>query len=320
MDVFSALTSSLLSPMVLAFLLGITATLIRSDLKYPDGLYLTLTIYLLFAIGFKGGYQLSLTPLNEFILPAIAGLVLGMLIPIWSFFLLKKIGKFNSTNAAAIAAHYGSVSAVTFGEAIAFLDLMQVKYEGYMPALLAIMEIPGIMAALLIAKKYTSNSTPLKSIVHELFTNKGTVLLIGGLIIGFLSGSKGYEQVSPLFDGLFRGILTLFLLEIGLVTGKKIGDLRKVGLFLIVFGILMPLIHATLAIIIGKFIGLSPGGCMIFGVLAASASYIAAPAAVRIALPDANPTYYLTAALVITFPFNVTVGLPLYYSIAQLFF
>lgn len=320
MEVFSALSSSLLSPMVLAFLLGIIATLIKSDLKFPDGLYMSLTIYLLFGIGVKGGYKLSLTPLAEFIVPAIAGLVLGLLIPVWSFFLLRKFGKFSSTNAAAIAAHYGSVSAVTFGEAIAFLDLMHVKYEGYMPALLAIMEIPGIMAALLIAKKYTNNNSSLKSIIHELFTNKGTLLLVGGLIIGFLSGSKGYEQVSPLFDGLFRGILTLFLLEIGLVTGKKIKDLPKVGIFLLLFGIFMPLVHATIAIVIGKYIGLSEGGCMIFGVLAASASYIAAPAAVRIALPDANPTYYLTAALVITFPFNVTIGLPLYFSIAKLFF
>lgn len=320
MEVFSALSSSLLSPMVLAFLLGIIATLIKSDLKYPDGLYLTLTIYLLFAIGIKGGHKLSQIPLSEFILPAIAGLVLGLLIPVWSFYLLRKFGKFNSTNAAAIAAHYGSVSAVTFGEAIAFLDTLHVKYEGYLPALLAIMEIPGIMAALLLVKKYTSNNTSLKSIVHELFTNKGTVLLIGGLVIGFLSGTKGYDQVSPFFDGLFRGILTLFLLEIGLVSGKKLSDLPKAGIFLALFGIVMPLIHATVAIIIGKTIGLSVGGCMIFGVLAASASYIAAPAAVRIALPDANPTYYLTAALVITFPFNVTVGLPLYYSIANLFF
>jgi uncharacterized protein len=320
MDIFAALSSSLLSPMVLAFILGVFATLVKSDLKFPDGLYLTLTIYLLFAIGIKGGYKLSLTPLNQFIVPAIAGLLLGLLIPIWSFYLLRKFGKFDSINAAAIAAHYGSVSVVTFGEGIAFLDLMHVSYEGYLPALLAIMEIPGIMAALLIAKKYTSRNSSLKNIVHELVTNKGTMLLIGGLIIGFVSGVKGYEQVSPLFDGLFRGILTLFLLEIGLVTGKKISDLSKVGVFLIIFGILMPLIHATLAIVIGKFIGLSPGGCTIFGVLAASASYIAAPAAVRIALPEANPTYYLTSALVITFPFNVTVGLPLYYSIAMLFF
>lgn len=320
MENFSSLTSSLLSPMVLAFLLGITASLVKSDLKFPEGLYSTLTIYLLFAIGIKGGYKLSLIPLQQFVIPGLMGLLLGLLIPVWSFFILKKIGKFDETNAAAIAAHYGSVSAVTFGEGIAFLELMHITYEGYLPALLAVMEIPGILAALLIAKKYTSNDSSLKSIMKELFTNKGTVLLIGGLLIGYISGGKGYEQVSPVYDGLFRGILTLFLLEIGLVSGRRIGDLPKVGLFLAIFGIVMPMVHGVLAIMIGKYIGLSLGGCTIFAVLAASASYIAAPAAVRIALPKANPSYYLTSSLLITFPFNITVGIPLYFSISKLFF
>jgi len=317
MNIFDSLVGSLLSPMVLAFILGITATLIKSDLKFPDGLYATLTIYLLFAIGLKGGYKLSQTPIKEFLMPAFFGLLLGISIPIWMFYILHKLGKFDSTNAAAIAAHYGSVSAVTFGEGLAFLDLMKIPYEGYMPTLLAVMEIPGIIVALLIARKYSKSESSMGRIFHELFTNKGTVLLLGGLIIGFASGNKGHDQVAPMFETLFRGVLTLFLLEIGLVTGKKLGDLKKVGFFLVAFGILMPMINAVIGILFGKMAGLGVGGCTIMGVLAASASYIAAPAAVRIALPEANPTYYLTSALAITFPFNVTVGLPLYFYIAN---
>ncbi|MBS1516179.1 MAG: sodium-dependent bicarbonate transport family permease [Bacteroidetes bacterium] len=317
MHIFDSLIGSLLSPMVLAFALGILATLIKSDLKFPDGLYAALTIYLLFAIGLKGGYKLSQTPIKEFILPALFGLLLGVMIPIWMFFILKKFGKFDYTNAAAIAAHYGSVSAVTFGEGIAFLDLMKIPYEGYMPTLLAVMEIPGIIVALLIARKYSKSESSMGRIFHELFTNKGTVLLIGGLVIGFVSGNKGHEQIAPLFETLFRGMLTLFLLEIGLVTGRKLADLKKVGSFLVAFGIVMPIVNAVIGILCGKLAGLGVGGCTMLGVLASSASYIAAPAAVRIALPEANPTYYLTSALAITFPFNVTIGLPLYFSIAN---
>jgi len=322
MEVFSSLGASLTSPMVLAFVLGIIVTLVKSDLKFPEGMYMGLTIFLLFAIGLKGGVKLSATSIEDFYKPCLAAIFMCCTIPLLAFFLLHKLGKFDVPNAAAIAAHFGSVSAVTFSEGTAFMDLLGIKYEGFMPAMLAIMEIPAIIICIFLSMKYSNSvsKTPMKKVLHELFTNKGTMLLIGGLAIGLITGKKGFEQVAPMYDGLFRGILCLFLLEVGLVTGRRLYDLKKVGGFLIGFGIIMPVIHATVGIYLAFICGLSMGGATIFGLLCASASYIAAPAAIRIAIPEANPTYYLSGALAIAFPFNVTVGLPLYLSIAQLIY
>lgn len=322
MDVLDTLLAKLVSPMVLAFALGILASLIKSDLKFPEGLYVGLTIYLLFSIGLKGGVKLSSTQMSEFIFPALGAIFMCTVIPIWSYFILLKIGKFSSDNSAAIAAHYGSVSAVTFSESMSYLDVMGISFEGFMPSMLAIMEIPAILIAILLARVQSkeSSTTSWKTLLHELLAGRGTVLLIGGLLIGFLSGKKGFEQVAPLFDTPFKGVLTLFLLEVGLVTGRKLTDLVTVGPFLICFGWIMPIVHACLGIYLGKMIGLSLGGSTIFGVLCASASYIAAPAAIRIAIPEASPSYYLTSALAITFPFNIVLGLPLYLSIAKYIF
>ncbi len=322
MEVFNTLLSSLLTPMVLAFALGIFATLIKSDLKFPAGLYVGLTIYLLFAIGLKGGMKLSTTSFLDFYKPAIVAILICCLIPIWSYFILHKLGKFDHVNSAAIAAHYGSVSAVTFSESLAFMESLSISFEGFMPTMLAIMEVPAILISIYIAKSKQTNKEKIAwgKLLHELFAGKGTVLLIGGLIIGLLSGKKGYEQVAPLFDTPFRGVLALFLLEVGLVTGKRLGDLFSAGPFLIGFGLAMPVVHSILGIYLGKLAGLSMGGSVIFGVLCASASYIAAPAAIRIALPESSPTYYLTASLAITFPFNIMIGLPLYLTIAKTIF
>lgn len=318
MDLFSSFGASLVSPMVLAFVLGIVATLLRSDLKFPEGMYMGLTIYLLFAIGLKGGVKLTSVQLADFYKPCVAAIGMCLTIPLVAYAVLHKIGKMDKLNAAAIAAHFGSVSAVTFSEGTSFLDLMNIPYEGYMPALLAIMEIPAIIIAIYLAKKAMPQSeSKLGQIMHELFTNKGTMLLLGGICIGLLTGKKGFEQVAPFYDGLFRGILCLFLLEVGLVAGRRLYDLKKVGLFLFAFGIIMPVVHATVGILLGQWAGLSMGGATIFGLLCASASYIAAPAAVRIAIPEANPTFYLTGSLAIAFPFNVTIGLPLYLTIAN---
>ena len=319
---FDTLLVSLFSPMVLAFVVGIIATRIQSDLKIPDELYIALTIYLLVAIGLKGGYKLSQTPFTEFWKPGLAAITLGVGIPLWTYPVLRKLGKFGIADAAALAAHYGSVSAVTFSEALAFHDNLHLPYEGFMPSLMAIMEVPAILIALMVARvqlrKYEQAGPrlPTKAVLRELLAGKSTVLLVGFLIVGALAGHRGWDQVSPFFDGPFRGILTLFLLEAGLVTGRRFDDLRTAGPFLIVFGILMPILHASAAILLGKLAGLSLGGSTILGVLAASASYIAAPAAVRVALPEARPTFYLTASLAITFPFNILIGLPLYHMIA----
>ncbi|MBC8042255.1 MAG: sodium-dependent bicarbonate transport family permease [Rhizobacter sp.] len=314
---------SLLSPMVLAFVLGIIATLVKSDLKFPEELYTALTIYLLVAIGLKGGYKLSLSTFAEFWKPGMAAVLIGVSIPVWSYFILRYLGKFDVANAAALAAHYGSVSAVTFSEALAFHDNLKLTYEGYMPSLLTILEVPAILIAIFIARTSTQDKASqaggasTKEVMRELLAGKSTLLLVGCLVIGLLAGKRGWDQVSPLFDVPFRGVLTLFLLEAGLVTGRRLGDLSKAGPFLFGFGIVMPVLHACIGIVLGKAAGLSMGGATILGVLAASASYIAAPAAVRVALPTASPTYYLTASLAITFPFNILIGLPLYHAIAQ---
>jgi hypothetical protein len=314
-----AILGNLLSPMILAFLLGIVATLLKSDLKFPEELYLSLTIYLLIAIGLKGGYKLSLVPFAEVYKPLGFALILGALIPVWSFVILRYLGHFDVPNAAAIAAHYGSVSAATFSATLAFLDAHQTAYEGYMPGLLAVLEVPAILVAIFLAKLLdkSGKTGSLSEVMRELLTGKSTVLLVGCLAIGLLAGKSGWEQVAPFFDTPFRGILMLFLMEAGLVTGRRLKDLKRVGVFLIGFGILMPFLHALLGLVVAKWSGLSMGGAMIFAVLMASASYIAAPAACRVALPQASPTYYLTAALAITFPFNIIFGMPIYYELAQ---
>jgi hypothetical protein len=326
MNLLDSLLLSLLSPMVLAFLLGIVATLLRSDLKIPDQIYAALTIYLLFAIGLKGGAKLDGVVPADFVGPLGAALALCIAIPLWSYALLRRLGGFDSVNAAALAAHYGSVSAVTFGESLAFLDQMKVVHEPFLPALLAVMEVPAIAIALFLAGRGRSPSAGdgrgagWGQVLHEMLTSKGIVLLLGGMVIGLLSGKKGFEQVGPLFDAPFRGVLTLFLLEIGLVTGRRLADLRTAGLFLAGFALVMPLLHGFLGVWLGRLAGLGVGGATVLGTLAASASYIAAPAAVRVALPQANPALYLTSALAITFPFNVVIGIPAYFTFARWLF
>lgn len=317
--------TSLMSPMVLSFGLGVIAARLKSDLKFPDSLYTSLTIYLMVAIGMKGGYKLSTTPLPDIIVPIAAAIALSAAIPLWTYWLTKKLGKFDRYNAAALAAHYGSVSAVTFSAALAFQDGSNISHEGFMPGLLAIMEIPAILIAIGLSRMSrtadeSESIIPLRDVVKELLVGKGSVLLIGFLIIGFVSGHHGWEQVSPLFDIPFKGVLTLFLLEAGLVAGRKLSDLKQRGIFLVAFGIIMPIAHAVLGIWLGKLAGLSEGGAVILGILAASASYIAAPAACRVALPEANPSYYLTSSLAVTFPFNLTIGIPLYHYMATLIF
>jgi uncharacterized protein len=315
--------TSILSPMVLAFLLGIIASRVKSDLKFPDSLYQSLTIYLLISIGLKGGYKLSLATFSEVWQPAIVAIGLCSTIPLWTYWLMRRAGKFDVPNAAALAAHYGSVSAVTFSAALAFHESLSISVEGFMPSMLAMMEIPAILIGISLARINApategTEQVPLNEIARELLAGKSSLLLLGFLVIGFLVGKTGWEQVAPLFDVPFKGVLTLFLLEAGLVAGRKLSDLNKGGFFLIGFGIIFPILHAMAGIYLGHLAGLSLGGATILGVLASSASYIAAPAACRVALPEANPSYYLTSALAITFPFNIMIGLPLYHAIAKL--
>jgi hypothetical protein len=325
MDIGHGLLVGLTSPMVLAFALGILAALLGSDLKFPNEIYILLTIYLLFAIGIKGGVKLEGVDLRQFWRPGLLALGLCAAIPLWSFFILHKLGRFSVVDAAALAAHYGSVSAVTFGQCLAFLDSVKIDHEAYLPALLAIMEVPAILIALYLANRYRSGgeSGPpgkMAQIFRQLLTGKGVVLLVGGLAIGLITGKQGFEQVAPVFDVPFRGVLTFFLLELGLVTGRRLADLRQAGPFLAGFAVVMPLLHGILGVSLGYWCGMSMGGATVLGTLAASASYIAAPAAARVALPEASPALYLTAALAITFPFNVVVGIPLYYAYSRYLF
>ena len=323
MDILQNLASSLLSPMVLAFALGILACLIKSDLKISDEFYGALTIYLLFAIGLKGGMKLEGVSPAVVWKPILAALSLSMLIPVWCFFILKKVCSLTSTDAGAVAAHYGSVSAVTFSAALAFLEKYHIAAEGFLPALLAIMEVPAIIVALFMVKQFNGNtlseSGGIKKVLHELLTSKGILLLLGGLGIGLVCGHAGYDQVAPLFDAPFKGVLTLFLLAVGLLTGKRLADLKSVGFKLGAFALIMPPLHAVVALLLAKAAGMSLGGATVLATLAASASYIAAPAAVRIALPKASPALYFTTALAITFPFNIIIGIPLYHEMAKYF-
>lgn len=309
--------SNVLSPMVLAFALGVVANLLRSDLKFPDALYSSLTIYLLFAIGLKGGAALSESTPADLWAPALSTIALGALIPAWCYPVLRKLGRFSRPDASAIAIHYGSVSAVTFIACTSYLDGMGVSYEGFAPALLAIMEAPAIIVGLAIAATRQGAVESRGEVMREVVTGKSIVLLIGGLLIGLAVGAEGFEESKAFFVTPFKGVLALFMLEMGLVAGRRLADLKKAGAFLLLFGVLMPLFNGFVGAFAGVLSGLSVGGATLLGTLAASASYIAAPAAVRMAIPQANPSLYLTSSLAITFPFNLTVGIVVYFAYAE---
>ncbi len=318
MDLSDIVRANLLSPVVLSFALGMVAHFVRSDLKIPDQIYAALSIYLLFAIGLKGGAALAQAPFGQVAAALVAGVALGLAIPVWSFAVLTRLGGLDATNAAAVAAHYGSVSAVTFIAATTYLQSVGTPAEGFMPAVLAAMEVPAIVVALLLARGNAGEGgARWREALPEVLGGKSIVLLLGGLVIGALSGPGGYAVVAPFFAAPFQGVLCLFLLEMGIVAARRLADFRQVGRFIVGFAIVMPLLHGAAGVWLGHAVGLSPGGAAVLGVLAASASYIAAPAAVRVALPEANPGIYLTASLAITFPFNLAVGLPAYFALAR---
>ena len=317
-----ALAANLLSPAVLFFALGLAAALLRCNLKFPEPLYVTLTIYLLVALGFKGGVAIHEAGVGTVIVPAAAAMLLGALIPLWVYPLLRLGGRFRAVDAAAIAAHYGSVSAVTFITATNYLKGIDEPYENYATAFLAVMESPAIIVGVLLGKLALGSGQPaftgsIKTVLHEAVFGRSVFLLVGALVVGALCGTSGMRKVEAFFVTPFQGVLALFLLEMGMVAGQRLGDLRKVGPFLIGFGIVMPLVHGALGILLGNYVGLSLGGATLLGVLSSSASYIAAPAAMRLSLPEANPALYLTPSLAITFPFNITVGIPIYYGFAR---
>jgi hypothetical protein len=323
--------SNLLTPAVLFFALGFLARIIRSDLKFPPDLAKAISVYLLVAIGIHGGHALSHADLATALYSVLWALILGFGLPILGYSVLILSRKVDALNAAAIAAHYGSVSAGTFLTAVAYLQSLDVSYENYPVIMLAIMESPAIIIGLLLAawtRRRTQsdtaipaengNSGPLPHLLRDAFTNGSVVLLIGSMLIGAVISTSSHEAIKPFMTEIFMGALCLFLLEMGLEAARRINDFRRVGATLIAFGLLMPLFSAMTGIIIGAFaLGFGIGGTLLVAVLAASASYIAVPPAMRLAIPEANPSLYLTLSLGITFPFNVVIGIPLYHRIAE---
>ena len=317
MNSLDLLLTNLSTPMVLGFALGMVAALVKSDIKLPDAVHSALGAYLLLAIGLKGGAELSKSSFGEIALPTAATIFVGVTIPIACFFALRTLGRFGISDAAAIAAHYGSVSIVTFTAATSFLDVQHTSYEGFMNALVAFLEVPGILVAILLARVASKSHGSFGESLREVLTGKSNLLLAGGVAIGVIAGADSVKQVAPFFVDPFRGVLTLFLIDMGILAMTRLRDLKQVGGFLVAFAIVTPLVNGLLGAAIGTAIGLSPGGTTVFATMVASASYIAAPVAVRIALPEANPAFYLTASLAITFPFNLTVGIPLYHAAAS---
>lgn len=306
-----------MDPVVLFFLLGVVARLAKSDLRLPEALYETLSIYLLLAIGLKGGVELAKHPISTVAPQAAAVVAMGLLLPLLAYPVLRFVGKLNNFDSASIAAHYGSVSVVTFAVGLAFVTKRGIPFEEYMPLFVALLEVPGIVVGILLARLHTLKQVHWGELTHEIMFGKSVVLLVGGLIIGWVAGPQGIDPMRGLFFDLFKGVLALFLLEMGLVAASRLGDLKRAGAFLIAFGVLTPVAFACIGAGLGTAIGLSLGGTTLLAVLAASASYIAAPAAIRIAIPEANPSLSIGAALGITFPFNLTIGIPLYLEIAK---
>ena len=307
---------NLTSVSVLVFALGFIAARFKSDIRIPEPVYQIISVYLLFGIGLKGGVALRNSSLDGIALPLIATILLGTIIPVLAFLALKAIKNLNSIDRGAISAHYGSTSLVTFTAALVFLENAEVSYEGFATALLTVMEVPGIIVGIFLATRHLNRKVSWGESLREAILGKTVVLLLGGLIIGAISGDAGYEKVAPFFVNLLPGILALFLMHLGFLAGAKAHAIKEVGPGLAIFAILFPIFAGTLGVIGGAMAGLSVGGATVLGVLCASASYIAAPAAVQIAIPEANPSLSITSSLAITFPFNLLIGIPLIKAIS----
>ena len=317
----SLIISNILNPPVLFFFLGMTAVLVKSDLEIPPPVPKLLSLYLLFAIGFKGGVELVKSGITQnVVLTLVAAILMACFVPVYTFFILRL--KLDNYDAAAIAATYGSISAVTFITASAFLTELGIAYDGYMVAALALMESPAIIVGLILVNLFSADEKrdfAWSEVLKEAFLNSSVFLLIGSLLIGILSGEHGWKVLEPFAQGMFYGILTFFLLDMGLVAARRIKDLQKTGIFLISFAILIPIVNAAIGLSIAKLIGMPRGDALLFSVLCASASYIAVPAAMRMTVPEANPSLYVSTALAVTFPFNIIVGIPIYLYVIDLF-
>ncbi len=328
MELIHTAMQNLLSPVILFFLVGLLAGVFKSSLTIPPSLGKTISLYLVMAIGFRGGVELAHTGVSNAILAAIVlAVALSAGIPFLAYALLRLTTKVDRVNAAVVAAHYGSVSVVTFATAVAILGQLEEYFEPYVVALLAVKEAPAILSGLLLAKRRRIGArTPAgivdlsssNSVVRQVLLHGSVMLLLGSFLAGWITGPKGLVDLSPVFVDLFKGVLCLFLLDMGLVVARRISDLKRLSFGLVAFGLYMPLIGAAAGLGCAWILGLSPGGATLLAVLAASASYIVVPAVMRTAVPEASPAIYITLALGITFPFNLVVGIPLYHYSARL--
>lgn len=311
----------LLQPAILFFLLGVLAAVVKSDLEIPDSVLKILSLYLLFALGFKGGVELQkVADPFAVAVPLLVATTASFVIPLVLYPLLRR--KFSVTDAAAVSATYGSVSAVTFMTALSYLESRQIEYGGYMVAALALMETPAILTGLLLARskgaRGSGSGPSWGSVLHECLANKSILVLLGSLVAGMATPESGIKALTPFVSDLFPGVLCFFLLDLGLVAARRISDLKGSRTFCIGFGILFPLVSGAAAMGVARLVGLTQGDALLFSILCASGSYIAVPAALRAALPAANPGLYVGLALGVTFPFNLLVGIPLAYSCIQI--
>ncbi|WP_299338578.1 sodium-dependent bicarbonate transport family permease [uncultured Psychroserpens sp.] len=315
------LIDNLTNPALLFFFLGLLAVQVKSDLCIPENSSKFISLYLLLSIGFKGGQELAHSEFNIEILWALLfGIFLALLVPVYTYFILRR--KFTVENAGAIAAAYGSVSAVTFVTTISFLELEQIPFSGHMVAVMALMEAPSIMIGLslmtLFKKNKKKDGVPMKKVLHHALTNGSVLIILGSLVIGLLASEAQAEGIKPFTTDIFKGFLAVFLLDMGITSGRKLSDFIKKGWFALIFAIIIPVINGSAVAVLSGLVTESAGNRLLFAILAASASYIAVPAAMKIAAPKANPGLYIPMALAITFPFNITLGMPLYLCIINL--
>ncbi|WP_205481708.1 sodium-dependent bicarbonate transport family permease [Sphingomonas arenae] len=314
---------TLTSPVILFFALGMLAGFARSDLAIPEAFAKAMAIYLMAAIGLKGGVSVAETGITVALaLAAATGVVLSFLIPLPAFGLLRSVGRLDRTTAAAVAAHYGSVSLVTFITANEMLKGIGLAVPGYMAAVLALMETPAIITGLWLARSRVEapvlGEAARSSLLHEVLLNASVVLLVGAFVIGLVAGKDGFAPIAPVFEGGYRGVLCLFLLDMGLLAARRLSQTKALNRRLVALAVLLPVMNGVVAVLLANAIGLEPPVAATLGILAASASYIAVPAAMRLALPEADPGIYLSMSLGITFPFNIVVGIPLLASLAGL--
>ena len=342
MDIFNLIQSNLLTPIILFFLFGIIAARIKSDLKIPEAISEFLPIYLLAAIGLHGGIEMRKTGFEEMLIPMLVAIGLSLLFTLNHYQILRRLGKFNIFDSYALASTYGAVGAVTFSVGLSFLKNQGVTSEGYLAAILAVLEpVAFIMAIFLtnmaVSKQIRSKKqsfskddtsdidigmketkTKLSQVLQESITGKAIVILLGSIVIGYIIGEEGFEPISIVFDELFTGAIVIFMIEMGIIAGQRLEDIKKVGIFLTSFAIIMPTFNGIIGVLISTALGLSLGGAVMFGLLLASASFIAAPAVLRHAIPQANPSLYITSALGITFPYNIIVLLPIMFTVSTL--